>query len=82
MTEQQQALKNTIEAQKNVLSEINEMSNIINTKKEFALKLQGVIEYLTSTGVSLDEVTSDAPETSNIEIEQWLQQLNDLLLRI
>lgn len=70
MTEQQQALKNTIEAQKNVLSEINEMSNIINTKKEFALKLQGVIEYLTSTGVSLDEVTSDAPETSNIEIEQ------------
>lgn len=70
MTEQQQALKNTIEAQKNALSEINEMSNIINTKKEFALKLQGVIEYLTSTGVSLDEVTSDAPETSNIEIEQ------------
>jgi hypothetical protein len=67
MTEQQQALKNAIEGQKVIISEINEMSNTVAAKKEFALKLQGVIEYLTSTGVTLSEETS---ETSNIQVEQ------------
>ena len=67
MTEQQQALKNAIEGQKTIISEINEMSNIINVKKEFALKLQGVIEYLTSTGVTLSEETLETP---NIQVEQ------------
>jgi hypothetical protein len=73
MTEQQQALKNALEAQKGVISEINEMANTINSKKEFALKLQGVIEYLTSTGVTLPEEPSETPEnleTSNVQIEQ------------
>ena len=55
MNEQQQALKNAIDNQSSLISEINEMSNLINTKKEMALKLQGVIEYLTSTGVVLSE---------------------------
>lgn len=70
MTEQQQALKNAIEDQKSIISEINEMANTINSKKEFALKLQGVIEYLTSTGVTLFEEPSETLETSNIQIEQ------------
>lgn len=73
MTEQQQALKNALETQKAVISEINEMANTINSKKEFALKLQGVIEYLTSTGVTLPEEPSETPETletSNIQVEQ------------
>lgn len=55
MNEQQQALKNALDNQSNLISEINEMSNLINTKKEMALKLQGVIEYLTSIGVTLPE---------------------------
>jgi hypothetical protein len=67
MTEQQQALKNAIEGQKAIISEINEMSNTVAAKKEFALKLQGVIEYLTSTGVTLSEETSDP---TNIQVEQ------------
>jgi hypothetical protein len=66
MTEQQQALKNAIEEQKSIISEINEMSSTINAKKEFALKLQGVIEYLTSTGVTL---STETPETQPIVIE-------------
>ena len=67
MAEQQQALKNAIEGQKTIISEINEMTNTINVKKEFALKLQGVIEYLTSTGVTLSEETSETPD---IQVEQ------------
>jgi len=70
MTEQQQALKNAIEGQKSIISEINEMTNTINAKKEFALKLQGVIEYLTSTGVTLSEETSETIGTPNIQVEQ------------
>lgn len=70
MTEQQQALKNALETQKATISEINQMANTINSKKEFALKLQGVIEYLTSTGVTLPEESSETPETSNIQVEQ------------
>jgi hypothetical protein len=70
MTEQQQALKNALETQKATISEINEMANTINSKKEFALKLQGVIEYLTSTGVTLPEEISEDSETSNIQVEQ------------
>lgn len=67
MTEQQETLKNAIENQRNTISEINEMSNTINAKKEFALKLQGVIEYLISIGVTLPEQT---PELTDIKIEQ------------
>ena len=63
MTEQQQALKNALETQKAAISEINEMANTINSKKEFVLKLQGVIEYLTSTGVTLPEEPSETLET-------------------
>jgi peptidoglycan hydrolase CwlO-like protein len=63
MTEQQQTLKNAIETQKNIISEINDLSNTINTKREFILKLQGVIEYLTSTGVTLPEEISQTPNT-------------------
>jgi hypothetical protein len=75
MTEQQQALKNALETQRGVISEINEMANTINTKKEFALKLQGVIEYLTSTGVTLPEPEPELEE-QDIQIQPEGEQLN------
>lgn len=55
MTDQQQDLKNIIETQTTLINEINELNNSIATKKELALKYQGIIEYLTASGVTLPE---------------------------
>lgn len=64
MTDQQQDLKNIIETQKTLINEINELNNSIALKKELALKYQGIIEYLTSSGVTLPE-----PEEQTVEIQ-------------
>jgi len=64
MTDQQQDLKNIIETQKTLINEINELNNSIAVKKELALKYQGIIEYLTASGVTLPE-----PETEEQTIE-------------
>jgi hypothetical protein len=55
MTEDQQNLANAIESQRKLISEINELNNAINVRKEAGLKLQGIIEYLQSRGVTLPE---------------------------
>lgn len=55
MTEDQQNLTNAIESQRKLISEINELNNAINVRKEAGLKLQGIIEYLQSRGVTLPE---------------------------
>lgn len=62
MTEQQQTLANAIESQKKLIDEINELNNSVAVRRETALKLQGVIEYLTSTGVTV-------PTEENVELE-------------
>jgi len=70
MTDKQQDLKNSIENQKNLINEINELSNTISVKKELALKYQGIIEYLTASGVTLpieNEVEVSEPETLSEE---------------
>lgn len=64
MTDQQQDLKNIIENQKTLINEINELNNTIALKKELALKYQGIIEYLTSSGVTLQ-----GTEEQTIEIQ-------------
>lgn len=58
MTEEQQTLLNAVDNQKKLISEINEINNLIASRKENALKLQGIIEYLTSSGVSLSQESS------------------------
>lgn len=55
MTEEQKNLENATESQRKLISEINELNNAINVRKESALKLQGIIEYLQSRGVTLPE---------------------------
>jgi hypothetical protein len=69
MIDQQQHLKNIIEAQKTLINEITELNNTIALKKELALKYQGVIEYLTSTGVALPELQEPSPEVDLTEVE-------------
>ena len=53
-------LENLVNQQKQVVSEVNDLNKQIEIKRETYLKLQGVIEYLTSSGVeSSQEVKED-----------------------
>ena len=56
MTEQQTHLQQVIEQQQQLVAEINTLNNQVATKRELALKLQGVIEYLQQTGIVLPTV--------------------------
>ena len=56
MTEQQTHLQQVIEQQQQLVSEINTLNNQVATKRELAIKLQGVIEYLQQTGIVLPTV--------------------------
>ncbi len=56
MNEQQTHLQQVIEQQQQLIVEINTLNNQVATKKELALKLQGVIEYLQQTGTVLPTV--------------------------
>jgi len=63
MTEQQQHLSQALEQQKDVVNDINNLTNQLTVKKELALKLQGIIEYLDQIGVTLpDEDEEEAEE--------------------
>lgn len=63
MTEQQQHLSQALEQQKDVVNDINNLTNQLTVKKELALKLQGIIEYLEQIGVSLPEEEEGEEET-------------------
>ena len=52
MTEKQNHLQQILAQQKQVIDEINDLNSQIITKREVALKLQGVIEYLQQTDTS------------------------------
>lgn len=56
MTEQQTHLQQVIEQQQQLVAEINTLNNQVATKRELAIKLQGVIEYLQQTGIVLPTV--------------------------
>ncbi len=55
MTEQQEHLVQAVEQQSQLVNEINELNSQLSAKRELALKLQGIIEYLQQTGVTLPE---------------------------
>ena len=71
MTDQQKHLQQVIDQQQQVINDINILNNQLTTKRELALKLQGVLEYLEQTGVVLPtkEEELDA-ETEVIEKKQ------------
>ena len=71
MTEQENHLKQVLTQQKTLVDEINALNNQITSKREMAVKLQGIVEYLGGIGVELpkqDEPTPTAPETSETEV--------------
>ena len=71
LTEQQKHLQSVLEQQQTLISEINTLEAQARTKREMAVKLQGIAEYLNGIGVKLPESEEDAPaapEASNTEV--------------
>ena len=58
--EQQGHIQQILDQQRTLVNEINELQNQVASKREMALKLQGVREYLEQTGVTLPE-SEEAP---------------------
>tara|TARA_B100002019_G_scaffold286251_1_gene296442 strand:- start:1335 stop:1556 length:222 start_codon:yes stop_codon:yes gene_type:complete len=67
-TEQQNHLKSVSEQAQGLVSEINQLEGQAKQKRELLLKLQGIIEYLTQTGVELP-VEEPAPEVVTPDTE-------------
>lgn len=63
-------LKSALEQQKVLANEIQELNNALIIKKEQFLKLQGIVEYLNSIGVSLDEEEQTEVPTPEVTIEE------------
>ena len=73
LTEQQKHLQSVLEQQQTLISEINTLEAQVRSKREMAVKLQGIAEYLNGIGVKLPEAEEAAPaspETSNTEVVQ------------
>ena len=70
MTDQQKHLQQVIEQQQQTINEINILNNQLTTKREIALKLQGVLEYLEQTGVVLPTQAELDAETEVTEKKQ------------
>ena len=65
LTEQQQHLQNVVSQQNQLIAEINELGAQADAKRQQAVKLQGIMEYLSELGVTLPEpevVEEEAPE--------------------
>ena len=71
MTEQQQHLQSAIQQQNTLLNEIQNLQQQIDSKKQLAVKAQGIIEYLDQIGVKLPEAEETATEevTETVEPE-------------
>ena len=76
MTEQQQHLQSAIQQQNVLLNEIQKLQGEIDSKRQLAVKAQGIIEYLDQIGVKLPEAETEtetpegevAPEPSDAEV--------------
>lgn len=66
MTDQQQHLQQVLEQQKVLVGEINELNSQVDSKRQMALKLQGVLEYLQQLGVELPK-EEEAPSEEGAE---------------
>ncbi len=62
LTEQQQHLVNVVTQQNQLVAEMNELTAQADAKRQQAVKLQGIMEYLTEMGVKFPE-----PESSSID---------------
>ena len=73
MTEQENHLKQVLTQQKTLVDEINALNNQITSKREMAVKLQGIAEYLDQLGVKLpkeETEVEEAPEAAAEVVEE------------
>ena len=63
LTEQQGHLQSILSQQKELANEINQLNAQLTSKKELFNKTQGVVEYLSTIGVTLPEPEAPAEET-------------------
>ena len=74
LSEQQKHLQSVLEQQNTLVSEINTLESQARSKREMAVKLQGIVEYLGGIGVELpkeEEAAAEAPApTANTEVVQ------------
>ena len=60
MTDQENHLKQVLTQQKTLVDEINALNSQITSKREMAVKLQGIAEYLDQLGVKLPKEEEEA----------------------
>ena len=73
MTDQENHLKQVLTQQKALVDEINALNNQITSKREMAVKLQGIAEYLDQLGVKVPEEKEEeaaAPEAATEVVEE------------
>ena len=69
MTDQENHLKQVLTQQKTLVDEINALNNQITSKREMAVKLQGIAEYLDQLGVKVPK-EEEAEETATEVVEE------------
>ena len=68
MTDQENHLKQVLTQQKALVDEINALNSQITSKREMAVKLQGIAEYLDQLGVKVpEEKEEEAAATEVVE---------------
>ncbi len=67
LNEQQNHLAQVLQQQQTLVQEINNLNSQVESKKQMALKLQGVAEYLDQIGIKLPE--PETPPTGEEEGE-------------
>ena len=71
MTDQENHLKQVLTQQKALVDEINALNNQITSKREMAVKLQGIAEYLDQLGVKVPtEEEAPAAEATPEAVEE------------
>ena len=69
MTDQENHLKQVLTQQKTLVDEINALNSQITSKRELAVKLQGIAEYLDQLGVKLPQEETEAEEAPEAATE-------------
>ena len=75
MTEQQQHLANLLEQRDKLNEELGKLQNAAAGRRELFLKVQGAIEYLGQTGVTLPEPEPEEAEAEVAETEVVEEEL-------
>jgi hypothetical protein len=70
MTEQQEHLANLLQQRQSLSQELDNLNGQMTNKRELFLKVQGVIEYLTQTGVTLPEPEPEEIPLSETEVAE------------